>query len=241
VQKFLLACASSLLILSQTGCSATDKAPLDSTSKPQTQMLKSGATLNDVLSTKAVGESYFEGKETVAVILLGNRIIFELQDGKALEISYSEPNHHQSVLSNQNIVNGFGTGMWVLSNMFTHLKKQKEIVGQANLSLLVKEDHTCEILSKALYVPDCKPYTGGAEIPPGVQEFWQQIKSAVDAVESRHLNLPGPHVKSETFEIVIGRDPSMFPRYATPFNGMLKRDKNGKIEHVNAFVRDGAD
>lgn len=235
MQKFLLACASSLLILSQTGCSATEKITLDSPPTAQTHILKSGTTLNDVLSTRAAGESYFEGKETVAVILLGNRIVFDLQDGTTEDVNCFDPK------ANRSFANGFGTGMWVLSNMFTHLKKQKEIVGQANLSLLVKEDHTCEILSKAVYVPNCKPYTGGAEIQPGVQEFWQQIKSAVDAIESRHLNLPGPNVKSETFEIVIGRDPSMFPRYATPFNGMLKRDKNGKIEHVKAFVRDGAD
>lgn len=198
-------------------------------------MLKSGTSVNDVLSTRVVGESYFEGKETAAVILLGNRIVFEYQDGKTEEIGYFDSAHSQTN------VNGFGTGMWVLTDMFSYFKKRKEIVGQANLSLLVKEDHTCEILSKSLYVPGCQPYTGGAEIPPGVQEFWRQIQSAVSAIEPRHLNLPEPQIKSQTLEIVIGRDPSKFPRYATPFNGMLVRNSSGKIVHVKAFVRDGAD
>lgn len=233
MQKLLLFCTSSILVLSQTGCSATDKIRLDSKSTAPAQMLKSGTSVNDVLSTRTVGESYFEGKETIAVILLGNRIVLEDQDGKTKELGYYESNNNRTVG-----INAFSTGMWVMSNMFTDFKKQKEIVGQANLSLRVKDDHTCEILTKSLYVPGSQPYTGGAEIPPAVQPFSQQIQSAVAAIEARHLKLPGEHIKSEILEIVIGRDPSMFPRYATSFNGMLKRDKSGKIEHVKTFVRD---
>ncbi len=170
--------------------------------------------------------------------MLGNRIVLEYQNGKTTDIGYFD-----TTVSNRirPIENGFGTAMWVLTHMFTNFKKQKEIVGQANLSLIVKEDRTCEILSKALYVPGCQPYTGGPDMQPKVQEFWQQIKSAVAAIEARNLTLPAPNVKSETLEIVIGRDPSMFPRFATPFNGMLVRDHNGKIDHVKAFVRDGPD
>ena len=200
--------------------------------KAQTRMLKSGTTMNDVLSKRVVGESYFDRKKTVEVILIGDRIVFEYQDGRTMDVAYfsaANPNPH---------VYGFGTCVWILTDFFQDFKKQKEIVGQANLSLRVNANNTCEILTKTIYVPGCTPYTGGAPIDPRVQEFWSQIRAGVAAVNPVHLRLPGPEQKSMTLELVVGRDPSMFPRYATPFNGMIVRDSSGKFAHTKAFVSD---
>lgn len=202
--------------------------------KKQPSMLQSGTTVNDVLSKRVMAESYFEGNQTVAVALLGDRVVHEYQDGRAREIGYFDREEQRPG------VNTSSTCVWVLMDSFNHFKKQKEIVGQANLTLQVNANQTCEIVTETLYLPGCEPYVGGSPGNPQLQEFLQQIKSSISAIESKHLQLPTPEHRSITFEIVIGRDPSQFPRYATPFNGMMIRDAGG-IRHTKAFVRDGAE
>lgn len=198
-------------------------------------MLKSGASVNDVLSKRVVCESYFDGKDTIQVILLGDRVVHEYQDGAASDIAYFESNGSNPIQS------GFGTGNWVLTNFFTDFKKQKQLEGQANLSIRINSNQTCEVVTKTIYVPGREPYIGGDPTDPKVEEFWQQVRSAVAAIESDHLRLPSPMHKSMTLELVVGRDRTMFPRYPTPFDGQMVRDSSGTMRHTKAFVRDGAE
>lgn len=227
----LASCAQEETVDKPLHTSATD--PISIPGKPR--MLQSSVSLNDVLSRRVVAESFFEGKDSVAVILIGDRIVYEYQDGRASEIAFFDRN--QQPLA----IRGSGTTVWVLTDFFIDFKKKPEIIGQANLSIKVNDDQTCEILSKTIYVPGCEPFVGGSSTDSRVQAFWNQIKSSVYAIESKHLQLPSPEYKSMTFELIVGRDPSLFPRYSTPFNGMIVRDQNGKIRHTEAFVRDGAD
>lgn len=208
-----------------------------STNANKSQMLKSGATVNDVCSRRVIGESWEDGQNAVLAVLVGDRLVFEDQEGKAIEIAYFDAGLRNTELARYGN-SALTTCLFIQSAMFQSFRKQKELIGQANLSIRVNDDHSCTVLTKTLYVPGSQPYMGGRTEDIRVLAFWQQIQKALSQVASTRLNVPGPRFKSFVLELVIGRDPSKFPRYSTPFNGLIVRDSHGKSTHAKVFVRD---
>jgi hypothetical protein len=232
VEKLLLACASSLVLFSLIPCwSAEERQTGRNAPVNQPAMFKGGVEVEDVHSKgytflQASGED----AESIEAVICGDRVLFHLTDGQTIVFDEHDVTNKPPQINPKFIPQS------ITSCMFANFKTKKKVLGQANLTLLVKSDHTFEILTKAIYVPGCKVYTGDTAVPQEAQEFWEQIKSAVATIRFCDLTLSDPQIKSEVFELIIGRDLSVFPRHGTHFDGMIRRDTDGNIDftRVNA-------
>ena len=208
---FAVLCLTAIAVM-QPSCFAAELSTQTGKLDAIRKQIPASATVDDICSN---GPSSFMRdlgpNKPIEACIIGDTVIYQMKDGQKKTSVEGER----------------GLPGLIMSGMYTNFKNKRGVVGQANLTLRIDSERNYHLLSQTIYVPGCAPYHGGAEIPQAAKEFCDQVKSAIETVPLTELTTGNRDVEWMSFEVVLGRDPEVFPRYGTRFNGIFKANEDG--------------